>query len=57
MFIANNIVKSADGNVAKTFNYHWIWFDEFDSTFRKLEEEKIEVPKGSKFQVRFSMTL
>ena len=57
MFIANNIVKSADGNVAKTFNYHWIWADEFDSTFRKLEEEKIEVPKGSKFQVRFSMTL
>lgn len=50
VFIANNIVKSADGNVAKTFNYHWIWVDEFDSTFRKLEEEKIEVPKGSKFQ-------
>jgi len=50
VFIANNIVKSADGDVAETFNYHWIWVDEFDSTFRELEEEKIEVPKGSKFQ-------
>ena len=39
VFIATNIVKSADGDVADTLYYHRIWVEEFDSTFRKLEEE------------------
>ena len=51
VFITNNIFKRADGDVAKAFNYHWIWIEKFDKTFRKLEEEKIAVPKDSKLQL------
>ena len=45
---------SADGDVAKTFNYHLIWVENFDSTFRRLEEETIDVPINQNFKIVFS---